>query len=139
MTHRDEDPKGTPPNTSSPSEATEAVESMEATEASAPAEEQRESDPTARLLRRALETPPPPHKSFLPSIQERIRRRTRGRYFRDRWSRSRDPIPLLMVLALIVLILAAAVFLVLQPLMGEAESVKMPDAPVDPLEAPNDN
>lgn len=80
--------------------------------------QERDSDPMTRLLRGALAEPPALTKSFLPSIQERIRQRTRGRYFRDRWSRTRNPISLVLIATLIILIMTAAVYLVLQPLVG---------------------
>lgn len=100
--------------------------------------QERDSDRMAQLLRSALAEPPALTKSLLPSIQERIRLRTRGRYYRDRWSRSRNPISLVLIATLIILIMTAAVYLVLQPLVGEVENVRVPPAPTDPLETPTE-
>jgi hypothetical protein len=93
----------------------------------------RASDPLGGLLKNALREPPEPGRSFLPKIQERIRMRTRGRYFRDRWSVARDPVSLLLMVALLILILAAAVFLVMQPLMSAPQEIEQPTPAVDPL------
>lgn len=94
---------------------------------------ERASDPLGGLLGRALAEAPDPGRSFLPKIQERIRARTRGRYFRDRWSVARDPVSLILMVALLILILATAVFLVLQPLVSAPEQIELPTPAVDPL------
>lgn len=96
-------------------------------------ESERASDPLGGLLKNALGAPPDPGRSFLPKIQERIRVRTRGRYFRDRWSVARDPVSLLLMVALLILILAAAVFLVMQPLMSAPKPIELPTPAVDPF------
>jgi hypothetical protein len=96
----------------------------------------RASDPIATALRGALAYAPSPQKSLLPKIQQRIRITTRGRYYRDRWSTARDPVPFLLMIALLILILAAAVFLVLQPLVEAPEKTHLPTPAKDPLTAP---
>lgn len=96
-------------------------------------ESERASDPLGGLLKSALAEPPDPGRSFLPKIQERIRLRTRGRYYRDRWSVARDPVSLILMVALLILILAAAVFLVMQPLVSSPEEIELPTPAVDPL------
>ncbi len=96
----------------------------------------RHSDPMSGLLKRALENAPAPQKSLLPRIQERIRAQTRGRYYRDRWSQAKDPVSLLLMIALLVLILCAATFLVFQPLVEAPQETQLPDAPLDPLQDP---
>lgn len=94
---------------------------------------ERASDPLGGLLKSVLREPPDPGRSFLPKIQERIRVRTRGRYFRDRWSVARDPVSLLLMAALLILIVAAAVFLVMQPLVSAPQPILLPMPAVDPL------
>lgn len=94
---------------------------------------ERESDPLGGLLKSALRDPPDPGRSFLPKIQERIRARTRGRFYRDRWSALRDPVSLILMAALLILILAAAVFLVLQPLVSAPKEIELPTPALDPL------
>ncbi len=93
----------------------------------------RLSDPLGGLLRSALAEPPRPKRSFLPKIQERIRVRTRGRFYRDRWSVAQNPVSLILMAALLVLILLAAVFLVMQPLVSAPEEIELQTPAVDPL------
>ena len=95
--------------------------------------EVRDSDPMLNLLRGALDEPPLIAHSLLPRVQDRIRRRTRGRYFKNRYSRSPDPVPLILIMALLLLMIAAALFLVIQPLVNPPEPVKLREAPTDPL------
>lgn len=96
-----------------------------------PATSVRDSDPMLQLLRGALKEPPPHRPQLLARIQERIRRRSRGRYFRDRYSRSIDPVPLVLTVALLLLLVAAAVFLVLQPLNDPPHPIELKPAPPD--------
>ena len=93
----------------------------------------RASDPLSGLLRSALAEAPVPERSLLPGIQQRIRVRTKGRYFRDRWSTARDPVSYLLMAALLILILAAALFLVMQPLMEAPTKTQLPTPATDPL------
>jgi hypothetical protein len=83
-----------------------------------PSEERVASDPVAALLQKALATPPEPKIHFLPGVQERIRIRTRGRYFAARRARHRDPIILLLIAATLILLIGALVFVVLEPLVS---------------------
>lgn len=94
---------------------------------------ERASDPLGGLLKNALREPPKPARSLLPKIQERIRLRTRGRYFRDRWSVARDPVSMILMVALLIAILAAAVFLVMQPLVSAPKQIELLTPAVDPL------
>lgn len=99
----------------------------------------RPSDPIAEMLRGALHQVPTPKRSLLPQIQQRIRITTKGRYFRDRWSTARDPVPLLLMAALLILILCAAVFLVMQPLVEAPQKTKLPTPAADLLAPPRDD
>jgi hypothetical protein len=105
-----------------------------------PGPEDRDSSPgedqALSLLKNALQDAPLPDRSLLPKIQDRIRIRTRGRYFRSRYSRSLDPIPLLLIVCLLVLLVLTAIFLVFQPLSSKPVPHSLPPAPVDPLTAP---
>jgi len=96
-----------------------------------------EEEPALSLLKSALRDVPHPERSLLPKIQDRIRLRTRGRYFRSRYSRSLDPIPLLLIVCLLVLLLLTAIFLVFQPLASDPVPHPLPPAPIDPLTAPS--
>lgn len=103
------------------------------TEGEEASSDDRSSDPLGGLLRSALAEPPSPGRSFLPKIQERIRVRTRGRFYRDRWSVVRDPVSLILMAALLVLIILAAVFLVMQPLVSAPKEIELQTPAVDPL------
>lgn len=95
----------------------------------------RSSDPLGGLLARALADAPAPPKSLLPGIQHRIRVRTKGLYYRDRWGGTRGPISLLLMVALLILIMVAAIFLVMHalveaPASGDAGRLGDDAAPV---------
>jgi hypothetical protein len=92
-----------------------------------------DSDPMAELLKRALADAPTPKRDFLPGVQKKIRLRTRGRYFRDRWSTSRNPVSLILMATLLLVILCAALFLVLQPLVDAPRETELGSPAVDPM------
>ncbi|GEM_PF-2211760 len=92
-----------------------------------------EMDPVLDLLRQALNAPPKPKHDFLPRVQQKIRLRTKGRYFRDRWSTSRNPASLIFLCTLLLLILCAALFLVIQPLVDAPVPTDLERPPIDPL------
>jgi len=92
--------------------------------------ESQAPDPVAALLKRALAQPPEPQIHFLPGVQERIRRRTKGRYFGSRRATFRDPIILLLITGMLILLMGAVVFLVLDSLMESPTPEKSsPGAP----------
>jgi hypothetical protein len=92
-----------------------------------------DSDPMANLLRRALADAPLPRRDFLPGVQKKIRVRTRGRFFRDRWSTSRNPVSLILMATLLLVILCAALFLVLQPLVDAPRETELNSPAIDPM------
>lgn len=96
-------------------------------------DEEHDLDPVAELLKKALANPPLPSREFLPGVQKKIRIKTRGRYFRDRWSTSRNPVSLILMATLLLIILSAALFLVLQPLVDAPRPTKMNAPALDPL------
>lgn len=96
-------------------------------------DDDRASDPMAELLKRALADAPSPTRDFLPNIQKKIRLRTRGRYFRDRWSTSRNPVSLILMATLLLVILCATLFLVLQPLVDAPRKIELESPGVDPM------
>src|SRR5690349_9364763 len=91
-------------------------------------EESVSDDPVAALLRKALAAPPEPKIHFLPGVQERIRIRTRGRYFAARRARYRDPIILLLIAATLILLIGAVVFVVLEPLVSTSHPLEVDDS-----------
>ncbi len=91
----------------------------------------RPSDPITVLLRDALKETPRPKRSLLPGVQQRIRIQTKGRYYRDRFSRSENPVSFLLMAILLVLILATALFLVVMPLVDAPQKTDLKSPPVD--------
>jgi hypothetical protein len=59
-------------------------------------------DAATSLLRAALREPPPLRRSLLPGIKERLRVRTRGRYFRDRSRLAQVPLTLVLGVAVLL-------------------------------------
>jgi len=84
------------------------------------------NDPVTLLLQKALAQPPEPRIVFLPGVQERIRLRTRGRYFGKRRSAFRDPVILLLVSAMLILLMGVVVFVVFEALMTPSPSMLEP-------------
>ena len=85
-------------------------------------QEDRPSDPGLDLLRSALAEPPQLKKSVLSAVQHRIFEQTRGRYYKQRQSLLKDPTLMLLAGAVLILILTAAGYLVLVPLMNAGPS-----------------
>ena len=83
-------------------------------------------DPVTLLLQKALAQPPEPRIVFLPGVQERIRSRTRGRYFGKRRAVFRDPVILLLATALLILLMGAVVFVVFDTLLSPSSTSKEP-------------
>jgi hypothetical protein len=71
------------------------------------------------LLRGALQVPPNP-PDVLEGVQRKLRERSGGKFYHDRWSTDRHP-PVLTYLATSALMLLVVVvaFLILRPLSGE--------------------
>ncbi|MCH2107802.1 MAG: hypothetical protein MK135_00605 [Polyangiaceae bacterium] len=86
-----------------------------------------------QVLGRALAEPPEIKRSLLVPIQNRIHHTTRGRYFRDRFSRLKEPLPLILMASILVLMLAAAIFFVFQPIFEAEKAVERPPSPTDPF------
>ena len=96
-----------------------------------------EDEVLTRLLERSLQSTPAPGPSLLPGIQKRIRQQTRGRFYRDRWSEGKRPIPLLLMAALLILMIIMAIFIVWQPLTVESEPSPLLSPTKDPFFAPS--
>jgi len=76
-----------------------------------------DEDPELRaLLRRALaKDEPEPPRDFLQGVQQRIHRRSRGKFYRDGWSRTTAPASLYVVTSLVMLVMVFVLYLVLTP------------------------
>jgi hypothetical protein len=83
------------------------------------------------LLRGAATRDAPPEVDVLHSVQRKIRQRSRGRYFADGWSTTRQPpVSTYLVTSLVMLVIVVLVYLVLSPLAGTPTQVE-PPAPVN--------
>ena len=98
--------------------------------------ENSEDELLTELLVKSLANPPAPGPSMLPSIQKRIRQQTRGKFYRDRWSEGKRPIPLLLMAALLILMVIMAIFMVWQPLTVDLEPSPILIPTKDPFFAP---
>lgn len=68
------------------------------------------------LLRRALsQDDPTPPRDLLRGVQQRIHRRSRGKFYRDGWSRTTGPSSVYLVTSLLMLALLVVLYVVLVP------------------------
>lgn len=74
-----------------------------------------DDDPELRaLLRRALPSDDlEPPQDLLKGVQQRIFRRSRGKFYRDGWSRTTGPASVYVVTSLLMVALLSALYLVL--------------------------
>jgi hypothetical protein len=86
------------------------------------------------LLKNALGKDEPSKVDVLAGVQRKLRERSGGKFYADRWSTSRQPpVVTYLVTSLIMLAIAFAVYLVLAPLRGQARAVDPDPAPVQLL------
>jgi hypothetical protein len=105
-------------------------EDEEAAPESAPAEDDGE---VRNLLRGAFrdEVAEEPQSDVLRGVQERIRKRSGGKFYADGWSTARHPPTYTyLVTSVIMLVIAVVVYIVLSPTVGEPVEVKNEPAPV---------
>ena len=93
-------------------------------------------DPVRELIRGALA-----HSEGMPDltrgVQQKIRRRSGGKFYADGWSTARHPpITTYLVTSLLMLAVSCLVYALLAPLSGVAESVSEPP-PVRVVPAPD--
>ena len=78
-----------------------------------------DADPSAEGLRSLLRQappPPPPRADVLRGVQERLRVRSRGKFYADGWStRDEEPRSTYLVTALFMLVVAIALYFALSP------------------------
>jgi len=80
----------------------------------AEATDAEEDAPMRALLKRASGATPPPHAPILTGVQQRIRRRSRGKFFADGWSTTQSRINYGLV-ATVMLVLVCLTYLALGP------------------------
>lgn len=81
------------------------------------------------ILRQTMARPPDV-VDVLPGVQQKLRERSGGKFYRDRWSTDRyPPIPTYLVTSAVMLVVAAMAYVILRPLSGVATTAPTP-APV---------
>jgi hypothetical protein len=91
---------------------------------------------SVRELLRGAAGREPPTVDVLAGVQRKIRVRSRGKYYGDGWSTTRQPpIETFLVTSLVMLAIALAVYVALSPLSGEPVKV-VPPAPINVLPPP---
>lgn len=83
------------------------------------------------LLRSALSVEGTPTPDVLSGVQRRIRQRSRGKFYRDRWAvEKHPPINTYLVTAVLMLAVLFIAYALLRPLSGASNSVDNEPAPV---------
>jgi hypothetical protein len=92
---------------------------------------QSSEDSIRDLLRDALGKDEPEIPDVLRGVQRKIRKRSRGKFYGDRWSvEKQPPINTYLITTLVMLAISFFVWAVLSPLSGEPATVE-PPAPVN--------
>jgi len=83
------------------------------------------------LLREAVDPGPDQPVDMLGSVQRKLRERSGGKFYADRWSTTRyAPVSLFFVTSLLMLIAMAFLFLLLYPVSGRPHPVRNTPVPV---------
>jgi hypothetical protein len=111
----------------------EPEEPKEEEMADADAASDDEESEVRSMLRGALreQAEPEPENDVLRGVQERIRKRSRGKFYADGWSTAKHaPIQTYLVTSAIMLVIAVVTYIVLSPTAGDPVEVKNEPAPV---------
>ena len=83
------------------------------------------------LLRSALSDRQPPPADVLGGVQRKLRQRSRGKFYADRWSTEKQP-PVLtyLITSLFMLAIVFVIYAVLAPLRGEPAAVESDPVPI---------
>lgn len=103
------------------------------TESATPDDESRDES-MRKLLRAAFQESAQPNEDVLRAVQRKIRQRSRGKFYADRWSTAKQP-PILTYLVTSIIMLAIVVFLyaLFGSLRGRAERIDATPPPVQVL------
>ncbi len=89
-----------------------------------------EEERVRSLLKRSLRHDAP-EVDVLGGVQKKLRERSRGKFYADRWSTAKHPpIFTYLVTSTLMLVIALAVYALITPLVGEPEPVRNEPAPV---------
>ncbi len=69
-----------------------------------------DADPMRALLKGAAKQAPPPEASLLPSVQKKLRDRSRGKFYGDGWSTAQQTTSYVLVAMLMLLVLGVAYY-----------------------------
>jgi hypothetical protein len=99
--------------------------------------EASDDDSMRDLLRSALSVERTPPPDMLAGVQRRIRQRSRGKFYRDRWAvEKHPPINTYLVTAVLMLVILFVAYALLRPLSGASNSVDNEPAPVHVIPPP---
>ncbi|MEZ4222744.1 MAG: hypothetical protein R3B13_17520 [Polyangiaceae bacterium] len=131
----DEERPSTPPESEPPEPQPEASESPPESEppASSDGDLDEDSDALRALLRGALDddAPKEPSTDLLRGVQDKLRKRSGGKFYADGWSTARHP-PTMTYLwtSLVMLAVVFVAYAILSSLVDEAKEVDNEPAPV---------
>lgn len=88
-------------------------------------------DSVKHLLKSALSDRQPPPPDVLGGVQKKLRQRSRGKFYADRWSTDKQP-PILtyLITSLFMLAIVFVIYAVLAPLRGQPAAVDSEPVPV---------
>jgi hypothetical protein len=116
---------------------TEHDEQDEGGGADAPRSDSIERDDGVRRLLKSAMGEEPPQVDVLAGVQKRLRERSGGKFYADRWATSRQPpVATYLVTSLIMLAVVLTIYLVLAPLRGAARAIDAVPAPVQIVPGP---
>lgn len=94
-------------------------------------------DSVTDLLKSTLREEGAPRVDVLAGVQKKLRERSGGKFYADRWSTSKQPpIATYLVTSLIMLAIVSVIYVVLAPLRGQAKAVNPDPQPVQVLPPP---
>jgi hypothetical protein len=94
----------------------------------------KSDDQIRQLLRSTADQGGDDPPDVLAGVQRKLRERSGGKFYGDRWSTERHPPTLTyLITSLLMLAVLLIVYFVLQPLVGEPVEVPMTPAPVEVL------
>ncbi len=100
-------------------------------ESEPPHEDSFEDDELRSALRGALGKEETPRADVLKGVQERIRKRSKGKFYADGWSTAKHPpVYTFLVTSALMLVIAIVTYVVLSPTAGEPVEVVNEPAPV---------
>ncbi len=99
--------------------------------------DESEQDELRKLLRGSYREESMPAPDVLSGVQRKLRERSGGKFYADRWATSKHPpIKVYLVTSTLMLLIVVISYAVMKPIVGEAVAVPMSPAPVHVLPPP---